>query len=363
MRTQWGVPERKYWSDSVTFLERLRSLGWFLAASAWFLFSDLVAQRAASGLTQGEAQEPLYRWFLLFLLVLGYGLMSRFHAGGSHADRQEPGSSARSLGLERRPGWGREIALGAALGWAGAVACVLPAALSGDLVVTLFTSGHQWGMLVLEVMALAAGTLAVEVAFRGYPFQRLVEAMGPGLATLFMAAIYAIWWTHTAPATTATMLVTFLLGWVLALAYLRTRALWVSWGLHFAWAAVLGIALGLPVAGPMSYSPIVVTNSRGAGWVAGGLEGPEGSAFGVMVAFLLLFAVVSLTADLKHKYGYERIVPGGIPVDLDAAARQQHEAAMGAAAAQEPTLVQIQGAGDRGQSSEISDQSSENSEQ
>ncbi len=317
----------------MTFLERLRSLGWFLAAAAWFLFSDLVAQRAASGLTQGNAQEPLYRWFLLFLLVFGYGLMSRL---GPH-----PKPGTKGLGLDRRPGWRREFALGAALGWAGVVACVLPAALSGDLVVTFFTNPRQWWMLALDVIALAAGTLAVEVAFRGWPFQRLVEAMGPALATLFMAAIYAIWWTHAAPATTATVLVAFLLGWVLALGYLRTRALWVSWGLHFAWSAVLGIALGLPLAGPMSYSPIVVTNSRGPVWVSGGLQGPEGSAFGVLVAFLMLFAVVKVTSELKHRYGYEEIVPGGIAVDLDAAARRQHEAAMGAATAQEPQLVQI----------------------
>lgn len=345
----------------MTFLERLRSLGWFLAASAWFLFSDLVAQRAASGLTQGDAQEPLYRWFLLFLLLLGFGLMSRL---STSASKLAHGGTARALGLERRSGWRREIALGAALGWGGVVACVLPAALSGDLVVTFFSSPHQWWMLALDVMALAAGTLAVEVAFRGYPFQRLAEAMGPALGTLFMAAIYAIWWTHTAPATTATVLVAFLLGCVLALGYLRTRALWVSWGLHFAWSAALGIALGLPLAGPMSYSPLVVTNSRGAVWVSGGLQGPEGSAFGVVVAFLLLFALVKVTGDLKYKYGYEEIVPGGVPVDLDAAARQQHEAAMGAAAEQEPKLVQIQtnreqGTGD--ERSAISDQRSEDS--
>ncbi len=50
--------------------------------------------------------------------------------------------------------------------------------------------------------------------------------------------------------------------------------------------------------------------------------------------------MIRLTSDLKHKYGYPEIVPGGIPVDLDAAARRQHEAAMGEAPAQ-PSLVQI----------------------
>jgi hypothetical protein len=51
--------------------------------------------------------------------------------------------------------------------------------------------------------------------------------------------------------------------------------------------------------------------------------------------------MVRLTSDLKHKYGYAEIIPGGIPVDIDAAARAQHEAAMGSAEPQPPSLVQI----------------------
>jgi hypothetical protein len=45
-----------------------------------------------------------------------------------------------------------------------------------------------------------------------------------------------------------------------------------------------------------------------------------------------------MTRDLDFKYNAPVFVPGGIPVDLDAAANAQHEAAMGPAA---PTLVQI----------------------
>ena len=60
----------------MSFFSRLGALGWFLLASAWFLFSDLVALRAASGLSFGDWLEPLYRIFLLFLLILGYWLMS-----------------------------------------------------------------------------------------------------------------------------------------------------------------------------------------------------------------------------------------------------------------------------------------------
>jgi len=79
----------------------------------------------------------------------------------------------------------------------------------------------------------------------------------------------------------------------------------------------------------MSYSPLIVTNAKGPAWITGGLQGPEGSAFAVLVSFLLLFWMVRVTGDLKHKYGFAAIVPAGIPVDLNAASRAQHEAAMG----------------------------------
>jgi uncharacterized protein len=314
----------------VKFFERLAALGWFLLAAAWFLFSDLVAMRASRGLTFGDWNEPIYRIFLLFLLILGYALMSLL--------TQRRVSPRKNIGLDPRPGHWGEFALGAALGWGGVVACVLPAALVGGLVFTLFTNGHQYLVAVLDLIALAAGTLAIELAFRGYAFRRLVDAMGPAMATLFMAAIYAIWRTH---ATTAALVVSFLLGWVLALAALRTRALWVGWGFSFAWSASMSMLFGLPMAGGMNYSPVFVTNAVGPTWVGGGAQGPEGSAFGVVIAIALVIAMVLATSDLHYKYAFTEVVPGGIPVDIDAAARQQHEAAMGAAEPSPPQLVQI----------------------
>jgi uncharacterized protein len=317
----------------VTFFARLAALGWFLLAAAWFLFCDLVAMRAASGLTFGDWYEPLYRLFLLFLLVLGYSLMSLLTRRGVPA--------RKSIGLDRRPGrWG-EFALGTALGWGGVLACVLPAALVGGLVFTVFTNSHQYLVAVLDLIALAAGTLAIEVAFRGYAFRRLVDAMGPVMASFFLAAVYAIWRTHATPTSTAAVLVSFLLGLVLALAALRTRALWVGWGTAFAWSAAMSMLFGLPMAGGMNYSPIFVTNAVGPAWVSGGAQGPEGGAFGVAVAVALLIVMGFATSDLHYKYAFSEVVPGGIPVDIDAAAQQQHEAAMGTVQPGEPQLVQI----------------------
>ena len=317
----------------MSFLERLRALLWFLVAIAWFLFSDLAASRVADSLDAGDFEEPLYRLLLVCLLIAGYWLMSRLG--------QRRMTAAKATGLMVRPGWGREIALGAALGWGGVVACVLPVALTGGLVVTIFTNAHQLLIVVFDLVALAAGTLALEIAFRGYPFLRLTEAMGSGIGAFFMAVVFAIWRTHAAPTTTASVLVSFFLGLVLAVGVLRTRAIWVGWGFHFAWIATMSMLFGLPVSGPMGYSPVIATSTHGPAWITGGLQGPEGSAFAVLVSFLLLFGIFRLTADLKHKYGYPEIVPGGIPVDVDAAARAQHEAAMGESEPQQPSLVQI----------------------
>ena len=318
----------------MSFLARLGALVWFLLAAAWFLFADLVAAHTAGTLDAGDLQEPIYRILLLFLLIVGYWVMSRI--GQRRMD------AAKATALVPRKGWSGEFALGAALGWAGVVACVLPAALIGGLVMTVFTNQHQYFVTVLDLIAIACGTLAIEIAFRGYPFLRLTEALGPGLGAFFMAVVYAIWRTHGAPTTTASVLVSFFLGLVLALAVLRTRALWVGWGFHFAWVATMSVLFGLPVSGSMSYSPVIATSTHGPAWITGAEQGPEGSAFAVLVSFLLLFFMVRITGNLKHKYGYAEIVPAGIPVDLDAAAHAQHEAAMGEAAVQEPGLVQIQ---------------------
>jgi uncharacterized protein len=48
-----------------------------------------------------------------------------------------------------------------------------------------------------------------------------------------------------------------------------------------------------------------------------------------------------VTREYASRYGYPEIIPGGIPVDIDAASRRQHEAAMGPAQPAAPRLIQI----------------------
>lgn len=313
---------------------RLRAFSWFAIAAIYFVFAQQISLRAANGLSSGDWFLLVESLILLFLLLIGCAAMG--YAGQS---QREP---LKTMGLVWREGWKHEFALGAALGWGGVIACVLPMAITGGLVITFWTNAHQFFLLFVNLLTLAVAALAEEVAFRGYAFQRLIDAIGPTLATLGMSVLFAVMHLLNTNASAASTLVTILAGWMFSIAYLRTRALWLPWGLHFAWNASMGIVFGLPVSGLTIFNPVITTNARGPLWLTGGGYGPEGSAVAAVVLPVLMIVLVRGTRDYAHKYAQPVIVPGGIPVDLDAIARRQHEAAMGTpSTSNEPQLVQI----------------------
>ncbi|MGC8549851.1 MAG: CPBP family intramembrane glutamic endopeptidase [Acidobacteriaceae bacterium] len=318
--------------------ERLRALGWVVISVLYFLLAERLAASAATGLASGAWEELWYRVFLLFLLIVGYAALGYTSEGQKHP--------VRAMGLVRREGWKGELALGAAMGWGGMVACVLPIALSGGLYLYFYWSWSHVGMLFLDIAILAVAAVAEEVAFRGYPFQRLIDATGPVTATVLAALGFGILHMGNPDASAASTLTTVLAGWLLALAYLRTRALWVPIGFHFAWNAAMGVLFGLPISGLTEFSPVIKTYAYGPLWLTGGGYGPEGGAVAIVVLLALLVVMMMATRSLKYRWAIPEIVPGGIPVDIDAISRRQHEAAMGPqapAAPAAPVLVQIGG--------------------
>ncbi len=137
------------------------------------------------------------------------------------------------------------------------------------------------------------------------------------------------------------MAVAVVLTVVLSTAYLRTRALWVSWGINFGWKATRALMFGLAISGVNNHSPVVQGDPMGPFWLTGGGYGLDGSWLAFFVFVAAVPVVYSLTRDLDFKYNAPEIVAGGIPVDLDEASRRQHEAAMVAAEPAAPPLVQI----------------------
>jgi hypothetical protein len=218
-------------------------------------------------------------------------------------------------------------------------------ALFGGIVISLSFSLSNWGWLLVDIAFFSLMALAEEVAFRGYAFQCFARATGSVAAVFAFALLYAFLESMRPGATHVTAIVAFTLSIVLSTAYVRTRALWVSWGINFGWKASRAILFGLAVQGDSSHSPIVQGDPTGPFWLTGGGFGLESSWFAFLVILLALPVVYRATRDLDFRYNAPELIPAGIPVDLDAAARRQHEAAMGPQEPATPALVQIAGAG------------------
>jgi len=86
---------------------------------------------------------------------------------------------------------------------------------------------------------------------------------------------------------------TALVGVLLAICYLRTRALWLPLGIHFAWNFVQGYVLGFPVSGIALQHSIFQAKIIGPAYLTGGAYGPEGSilSLGVIAAGTIYFFV------------------------------------------------------------------------
>ncbi len=316
--------------------ERALELALFFTSVFWFLAADVVAGRAARGLSEHFSLSPirplLTSIFLLFLLAVGFNVLQTLT--GRRAPLRD------ILGLPRRPTAAREWSLGAALGWGLVVLAILPMALARTLNIHLWSQPRAFGLLVLNLLTLAVSALAEEAAFRGYPFRRLIEAIGPTAATIALSLLFGIAHMLNPGATGASTLVTVLAGILLSLAWLRTHGLWLGWGFHFAWNASIAILFGLPISGITDFASVVQTRTFGQFWLTGGDYGPEGAAFTVIVLLLGIAILVRITRDYAWHYTWTPIVSAGYPMDapppaVHVAMEQQ------ARPAPPPSLVQI----------------------
>ena len=125
-----------------------------------------------------------------------------------------------------------------------------------------------------------------ELAVRGYPFQLLARARGPGFAVGATSVVFAL--LHGAnPGVDRTAIVnTLLAGILLGILYWRTLSLWLVTGAHFAWNWTMGVAAGLPVSGLDVGSPLIRVRVVGPELWTGGAYGPEGGLLLSAIALL-----------------------------------------------------------------------------
>jgi membrane protease YdiL (CAAX protease family) len=264
----------------------VRPIWRFLIAAAMIVFAHL-SVGVFLGMTFEAFRMPAAHYLLWASCLVLVTLLASFKILAGAFE----GKPLGSIGLAFCGRWKSELAIGVTL---GAAMILAVAAMEWGLSLARFTwnfnsAGQVFSGGAYYGLLFAAAATNEELAFRGYPFQRLVEAFGPvaavGISSLFFGLVHLGNPSHTWLSTCNTALV----GVPLAVAYLRTRALWLPIGMHFAWNFFQSYTLGLEVSGMQFSGTLLKPDVHGSLLLTGGNYGPEGGvlATGVIVVATL----------------------------------------------------------------------------
>jgi membrane protease YdiL (CAAX protease family) len=265
---------------------RVRPIWSFLLSVAFSAAAFVVCTFVAGALTGDHT----LRFEVIFRPLLAAVLFGVYVWLLAIADQVEEHRAA-TMGFPIVKGWLRQFAAGCLLGFVLPIIALTSVAIWGTTTIDVRLNSHTLALVPVILVVLISGALAEELMFRGYPFQRLEEAIGPfGAIAVFSVLFGAVHLTNPG-ASALGLLNTVLIGIVLAIAYLRTRALWLPLGLHFGWNATLGLIFGLPVSGLRIFNVVTRASASGPRWLTGGSYGIEASAPGVLAIVVGLLVV------------------------------------------------------------------------
>jgi hypothetical protein len=273
---------------------RVRATWRFFLGVVGFFGAEVLSAVIAGFVAGSEA--PVLRVFLQEPLSLAF-MVAAFSLLLAHGDKVE-GDRLGAQGLPTHGPWFRQTVDGTLLGAGMVTACVLVIRVGGELRFELKPS--WWALLAVALLfaLLTVAAMKEEIAFRGYPFQRLLEAggprWGPVLGIVVMSVFFGLVHWQNPSRTIASTANTVVIGGLLAVAYLRSGALWLPFGIHFGWNFMLGVVFGLPVSGIKEFAVLVQGRAVGPVWLTGGEYGIEGSAVATVVVMLGVVPVLRL---------------------------------------------------------------------
>jgi membrane protease YdiL (CAAX protease family) len=295
--------------------DRLRS-GWrfavFAAAYYSLVIAIVITARAFIQLSPPTVAARLNRlpggalYLLQFFVEFAPALLLGWALG-----RMFDGVPLRALGWWRHRGWLRDLWLGSLFGGASLALAALVASVAGGFHFSFAPEGFGAAFAktflgaVVVYLLLAA---AEEILFRGYPLQTLMRSLPFAVALIPSSALFAV--AHLGNPNVRIPVFTFintaLAGVWLAVAYWRTRSLWLPLGLHWSWNWAMGSVLGLPVSGitSLTRAPLVRATDAGPAWLTGGAYGIEGGAactVALVVATVFIWRTNLLRADAELK--------------------------------------------------------------
>ena len=148
-------------------------------------------------------------------------------------------------------------------------------------------SGHLRTAIFVTVI-LILGAAGEEILFRGYGFQVLLRSAGPFATILPVGMLFGAMHSSNPHFSKLGLINTAGFGVLFGYAFLRSRDLWLPFGLHFGWNFTLPF-FGTSLSGiKMGVTGYELQWSAGPLW-SGGAYGPEGSVLtsGVLVALFV----------------------------------------------------------------------------
>jgi hypothetical protein len=267
---------------------------------AWRFWISLVVVVLANGfaiaLTFLAAGKHHPTWFEVIFRTAWLAFMLLGFSGMLYLLDRVRRNLLASMGLAFDGAALRESFQGMALGAGMVVTSVAAIAVAGHVEFHWVGGGARVAVAMVVVTGITAiAAMAEEVAFRGYPFQRLVEGIGSVGGIVFLSVLFGAVHLGNPHATLWGFLNTIEIGALLALAYLRTRSLWMPWGVHFGWNLALGLGFGLPVSGMDDFAVAVRGTAEGPVWLTGGSYGIEASLTGSVVILAGVLVLLRLT--------------------------------------------------------------------
>jgi membrane protease YdiL (CAAX protease family) len=183
-----------------------------------------------------------------------------------------------SLGFAAEPAGLKDSAVGTLAGGAmlGAAVVLLAVAGTARWVAEPGTVSEYVAALGRALLFFWVAAALEEVLFRGYPFQVLVQGIGTWPTLLVTSALFTWVHGHNPNVTALALANIFLAGFMLGVAYLRTRSLWFATAVHMGWNWAMAALLDFPVSGLRPFdAPYYDAHETGADWWTGGAFGPE----------------------------------------------------------------------------------------
>lgn len=294
---------------------RLHPVWAFVVSALFSVLAFLVAGYAAGAIAGDRVLllEAIFRPLLALLLIALFVWML------TAADHVE-GHYFAALGLPRAKGWLKQFTFGCLFAFGLALLAVVPIEIWGHTSTRFRLSLHTLPRVGAVLLILLLGALAEELMFRGYPFQHLEQGIGAIGAIAVFSVMFGAVHLANPGASLWGLINTILIGVLLSISYLRTRALWLPWGIHFGWNFALGVLFGLPVSGLRLFNVVVRTAVSGPNWVTGGSYGVEASATAVVIVLMGIVMVWKLPLaplaqpglplpETEHRDGFSGIQP------------------------------------------------------